>query len=82
MFFLPRASSRGSDLGEVLPDQALPGPRQAEVVVEPAQRPFNERVGRLAVVGGGVGRSLPPRKARTSSRVRIRSVQSVTITLP
>ena len=28
------------DLGEVLPDQALPGPRQAEVVAEPDQRTF------------------------------------------
>ena len=47
------------DLGEALPDQALPGPRQAEVVAEPAQRPLNERVGRLAVVGGDVRRLAP-----------------------
>ena len=47
------------DLGEVLPDQALPGPRQAEVVAEPDQRPLDERVGRLAVVGGDV-RPLAP----------------------
>ena len=42
------------DLGKVPPDQALPGPGQAEVVAEPDQRPLNELVGRLAVVGGDV----------------------------
>ncbi len=47
------------DLGGVLPDQALPGPRQAEVVAEPDQRPLNERVCRLTVVGGDV-RPLAP----------------------
>ena len=40
------------DLGEILPDQALPGPRQPEVVAETDQRQLKERVRRLAVVGG------------------------------
>ena len=47
------------DLGEELPHPALPSPRQAEVVAEPDQRPFNERVGRLPVVGGDVRRLVP-----------------------
>ena len=48
------------DLGEVLPDQALPGPRQPEVVAEPDRRPLNEGVRRLAVVkGGDVRRHVP-----------------------
>ena len=47
------------DLGEELPHPALPSPRQAEVVPEPDERPFNERVGRLPVVGGDVRRLVP-----------------------
>ena len=47
------------DLGEELPHPALPSPRQAEVVPEPDQRPLNERVGRLPVVGGDVRRLVP-----------------------
>ena len=35
------------DPGEIPPDQALPGPRQPEVMAEPDQRPLNERVRRL-----------------------------------
>ena len=47
------------DLGKELPHPALPSPRQAEVVPEPDERPFNERVGRLPVVGGDVRRLVP-----------------------
>ena len=47
------------DLGEELPHQALPAPRQAEVVAKPDQRAFNERVRGLAVVGGDVRRLVP-----------------------
>ena len=47
------------DPGEIPPDQALPGPRQPEVIAEPDQRPLNERVRRLPVVGGDL-RGLAP----------------------
>ena len=47
------------NLGKELPHPALPGPRQAEVVLEPDERTFNERVGGLAVVGGDVRRLVP-----------------------
>ena len=47
------------DLGKELPHQALPGPRQADVVAEPDQRALNERVGGLAVAGGDVRRHVP-----------------------
>ena len=38
---------------------ALAGPRQAAVVPEPDQRPLNECLGHLAVVGGDVRRLVP-----------------------
>ena len=47
------------DLGEEPPHQTLADPRQAEMVAKPDQRALDERVGRLAVVGGDV-RGLVP----------------------
>ncbi len=37
------------DLGEELPDQPFALPVEAYVVAEPHERPFDERIGRLAV---------------------------------